>query len=152
MRQIANRVTFVYEETEIHMPERLLLMAILERAIRDLELTNKEDRRSAISWFKGIDQHQNGVSYAMVVDNLSLSDRCIKSIEYKVKIAETFYGSKNKCVQEGQEGRTGDSELVKGQRVLISQTYPAAQRRGRIVRYNDTFRAALFTYRVQGNE
>lgn len=150
MRQIANRVTFVYEEASIHMPERLLLMAILERAIRDLELTNKEDKRSAISWFKGLDIRGDCISFTSVVENLCLSDRCLKNIEYKVKLAEMVYGQ-NKCMQEGEESRAGNSELAKGSWLPFGKTYSAAQRRGRIVRYNDTFRAASFAHRVKGD-
>lgn len=151
MRAIINRTIVAFEDSEIHMPEKLLLTAVLERALRDLELGRRDDVRCAVTWFMEEYTGDSYISFTTVKEHLALSESSLKAIKHKVKEADLKYGPEDKRMQEREEDRVGDSLLVPRAWLQIGQAYPAAQRRGRIVRYSNTFRDADFAYRVKGH-
>ena len=68
---------------ETPQPEKLLLEAILERALEDLKL--KDHKKSAIFWFVNRDfSSTDAISYGSVVEMLNLGARFERRVAYLV--------------------------------------------------------------------
>lgn len=81
-----------YVDAPNFTPEKRLILAVLERAIRDLapEATSFV-RRNAISWFRAdhtVLEYQEKFTYEFVKEALELSASQIKKIESKVHEAD----------------------------------------------------------------
>lgn len=82
-------------EHYVYVPEKALLAAILERAVRDI-LTDapKEDRRTALSWLRheemvDTDNKDYIFSFQNVIGYLGLSEKHLKVIRDFVQAAES---------------------------------------------------------------
>lgn len=72
-----------------YSPEKGLLTAVLERAVRDLgESVTRQERRSAIDWFEAPEEEpESGFTYAEVSEGLNLTKWQHDFIMSKVKEA-----------------------------------------------------------------
>lgn len=74
-------------------PERRLLCAILERALRDLlpvQEVQYEDRRDAILWFKAVYPNESEFTFKFICEELTLKSDSKSLIFKKVKEAEEW--------------------------------------------------------------
>lgn len=126
-------------------PEKLLMLAILERATRDLEShIERYYRKNAITWFRlGLqgDKYTDDVSFSFLqcVEALDLGLKEIQYLEQKVKDAEEFeetikgsrihkiFTGKNpyKFKKERKPYRASTRALATKARMLERQTSPA---------------------------
>ena len=110
------KFSFLIDEEDITspiIPERALLMAVLDRAYRDLDpLTEQRYHRHAIAWFRNSSKGSL-LSFKYVIQHLELGYNEVKFLMDKVKLVEKI-DEQNKCNSKGKEGREGISELVKG--------------------------------------
>lgn len=82
-------------------PEKALLCALLERAIKDLDITvanGYNNLKNSISWFRGsydllVEYEPPAFTFKVVAEELRLSYIVVERIEHIVKIAEQFVES-----------------------------------------------------------
>lgn len=76
-----------------YSPEKALLLAIIERAVRDLSSTTKlaqEDKRSAIAWLEGALHNPagNGITFAWAAEQLGFTQTQLLKIHKMVEDAK----------------------------------------------------------------
>lgn len=90
-------------ESSSHVPERMLLAALLERNLRDLFEPDQHVVRGALHWFSSwldgyagddSENHDNHISYKDCVTVLTLSADQIQKLEYAVKEARKHLSQK----------------------------------------------------------
>lgn len=145
--------TNLLEYTDIYTPERLLLAAILERAIRDLSdasLTSKE-RKDAILWFLYKEERVKDIDcrfyFQDVIEGLDLSQKHIQNILDFIKSL-----TNGEPKEEGKPGGTGDCPLAARKGLYIGKKVTAIQRRGRRVSGYNSPGATELAYREQGDK
>ena len=130
MRHNANQ-----EDYEPLSPEKVMLAALLQRAVRDLgRHARVEDRRDAIKWFKTPKKklsYYTGFYFQDVAEILNLGNYQVQLIfDY---INRTLNGE---LQTEGQTSGVGSSQLVKREGFCLCTEESAIQRRRRVERHN----------------
>lgn len=75
-------------EHHVHVPEKALLAAILERAVRDLaDYAAPEDRRSAIAWLSQDSNEDTDYifSFQNIIHYLHLTESQLREIQFRVR-------------------------------------------------------------------
>lgn len=103
----------LYNTQNDDKPERLLMVAVLERAYRDLTTLgdHPENRTTAIEWFQNNDQEYI-FSYQSIKSHVEICPGILREIEdtlARAIKAEGIFKSESK--QEGQASRISDSKL-----------------------------------------
>lgn len=93
----------LYQET---LPERVLLVAMLERAKNDLSpWTPEKLRTSAIEWFEGEEvERKNCFTFHQVNLELQLSARDMQKIKYLIDMAKTYKDKEKKPSHDEYKG------------------------------------------------
>ena len=125
-----------YDEPVNSLPERLLLTAVLELAVRDLYSTCAEHKRSAILWFRNFnvpDSSQlNYFSFDQIVELLELQSGIVKFLKNLVNEADAKYGeTKIERVANRKRFRL----IAEGDGIFRKEEVGSVQKRGRTVRY-----------------
>jgi hypothetical protein len=71
------------EVSETYVPEKALMLAILERALMDLNLPDTKNRRCALKWFMG-ESTDYIFSYKSCIETLDLTKDQIQAIQAKI--------------------------------------------------------------------
>lgn len=129
------------DTAEFSRPERQLMYAVLERAVRDLTPTVSDDPkhlRSAVLWFRG-KTGIKGFTYLDIAEELKLSQYCLLKIEFKVSNAEQYIGSRDRqqayerahqLERERKKSRIANRALVERSKVSFRPEKPAVQWNG----------------------
>lgn len=83
-----------FDGIEEDIPERNMLVALLERSIRDLELDHRLHIKASIAWFRGFSPTE-GITFQYVCDYLDLTQEQINSIMIRVNLAEKYLEDPN---------------------------------------------------------
>lgn len=137
------------------VPERTLVAAILELAIRDLisdKITNVE-RRNVIAWFlyngPRVRDNNPGFYFKDIAELLELSGKQLNLIFEYVRRVQDRYGRRraSESMSEGETSRARNCKLAERE-WIPSAPYTAIQRRRRVVRYSNP-RATSVARRMQ---
>jgi len=146
LREISLSYTY-FDTAAYNTPERALMYAVLERAVRDLTPTATDGPqylRSAILWFRN-KVGAIGFMYSDVVEELKLTKYCQEKIETKLMAAESYVHTRdrqrkierqNKLERQRQARRIAGSSLATGQRLSFRPEKPTIQWNGWNVGYN----------------
>lgn len=129
-------VSAVEPTDDLNTPERTLLWAILERALRDLNprVSNEPKiMRSAISWFK-VKKSTYVCSFKEIINELQLTNKSISLIEAEVRAAEHYVRTKGRELyrqdqqqRQRQAHRVIGIELAERSRVSFRPEKPTVQ-------------------------
>lgn len=139
---------------EITLPEKTLLAAVLQRAVRDLGSPFPlKDKKEVISWFKFKGPKKKEAScfyFKDCVDILELSSWQIKLIFDYIEHLETSHGE---FKTKGETDRVRNRPLAPGARFTFGKEDTTVQRkRTRFsVRYSGSRRPADVAHRMQRN-
>lgn len=151
-----------HEEIEVqhHSPERLLLIAVLDRATRDLELhVTRQERKEAIYWFrqgfKGIPAPYPAIGFFNVIEILELNASQIDFLQEKLYAAERCEIQlqkeiKNQLEAKREACRAGLSSFFTGERLPICEENCPVPREIRAFRRRGR-RVSSLSHRMQGN-
>lgn len=84
---------FVYEDSAHFSPEQMLLLGIVERAIRDLSsIVPPIIRRDAVSWFENpqVEATHYGYSYRYCIEHIDLAPEYQQMIHRLVVAAKAY--------------------------------------------------------------
>lgn len=74
-------------------PERTLLVAMLDRSLKDLELGDRKNIKDSIAWFRGL--YVEGISFYKCIEELELTSRQVKIIMDRVNLAEAWLSDRS---------------------------------------------------------
>lgn len=84
MSKLLPKLVYYPEELLVNRPEKNLLLAMLDRAVRDLKSRSLLEVTEALAWFSGADKFI-GFTYAQVLLYCSFSAVQIKFLEQKIE-------------------------------------------------------------------
>lgn len=76
------------EPSATSSPERGLLVAMLDRSLKDLELGDRKNIKDSIAWFRGL--YVEGISFYQCIEELELTSKHVKIIMERVDLAEAW--------------------------------------------------------------
>jgi hypothetical protein len=125
---MSNINNYNYEENYHSSPEKLLLAALLERAIRDLLscTVSKTIKRHAIEWFKGTKDDTLGISFQQCTEYLGLSLSRLALITNTIKEIQN-----DKQQTKGEKDRAGNCSLATRPWNQVCQKESTILRKGR---------------------